>query len=68
VWTQGQCDARLADELARYAADVGAALGLLANLAQRFGGRELGRGGRCVLGQPGVQGLLGPFDGRPDGP
>ena len=27
MWTQGQCDARLADELARYAADVGAALG-----------------------------------------
>lgn len=27
VWTQGQCDARLADDLARYAADVAAALG-----------------------------------------
>jgi lysozyme len=27
VWTQGQCDARLADDLARYAGDVAAALG-----------------------------------------
>lgn len=27
VWTQAQCDARLADDLARYAADVAAALG-----------------------------------------
>jgi lysozyme len=27
VWTQAQCDARLADDLARYAADVVAALG-----------------------------------------
>jgi GH24 family phage-related lysozyme (muramidase) len=27
VWTQGQCDARLTDDLARYAADVAAALG-----------------------------------------
>ena len=27
VWTQAQCDARLADDLARYAAEVAAALG-----------------------------------------
>jgi len=27
VWTQGQCDARLAEDLARYAADVARALG-----------------------------------------
>lgn len=36
VWTQAQCDARLADDLARYAAEVAAAVGLAPTTQAQF--------------------------------
>lgn len=54
VWTQDQCDARLADDLARYAAEVAAALGDAPTSQAQFDALvsfhyNTGAIGRCTL-------------------